>query len=106
MSYIYLILAIAFEVLGTFFIKRSDGFTKLLPSIILFVYYGLSSSALTLAAKKIDISIAYSVWTGSSIALVAVMGMFWLKEPISELKILSVSYILVGVFGLLLTQKS
>jgi small multidrug resistance pump len=106
MSYVFLILAIAFEVLGTFFIKQSHGLTKLLPSAIVFFYYGLSSSSLTLAAKKIDISIAYSTWTGSSIALVALMGIFWLKEPISDLKVFSISSILFGVIGLLLTQKT
>ncbi len=106
MTYIFLALAIVFEVLGTFFIKQSQGFTRLVPSLIMFVYYGLSFSSLTLAAKKMDVSVAYPVWTGSAIALVAVMGMVYFKEPSSELKVISITLISFGVIGLALGHKA
>jgi len=106
MTYLFLALAIVFEVLGTFFIKQSQGFTRLVPSLIMFVYYGLSFSSLTLAAKKMDVSVAYPVWTGSAIALVAVMGMVYFKEPSSELKVISITLISFGVIGLALGHKA
>ncbi len=100
MSWLYLALAIVFEVTGTINMKLSEGFTKLMPSVLMGVFYVLSIVALTLALKKIDVSIAYAVWAGIGTALIAVAGAFLFKEPFTVLKIVSLAFIIAGVVGL------
>lgn len=99
-SWIYLIGAIVLEVAGTTSMKLSFGFTKLLPSILLFVFYGLSFVAFTFALKGIDVSIAYAVWAGIGTALIAVIGMTHFKETVSAMKLCSIALIIIGVVGL------
>lgn len=96
MSWFYLILAIILEVFGTTSMKLSQGFTKTLPSIVMFIFYILSLISLTLALKKVDVSVAYAVWSG----LVALIGIFYFKEPTTTIKILSIGLIITGVVGL------
>src|SRR5262245_12123118 len=100
MSWFYLVLAIVLEVSGTTSMKLSQGFTKMLPSALMFLLYGLSVCALTLALKRIDVSMAYAVWSGLGTALIATVGVLWLKEPLNTLKIVSLTLIIIGVIGL------
>ena len=100
MSWLYLVWAIVLEVSGTTSMKLSQGFTKLLPSVLTFVFYGLSLSALTLALKNIDVSVAYAVWSGLGTAMIASIGVLWLKEPLTTLKVVSLTLIIIGVIGL------
>lgn len=105
MSWIYLLLAIICEVSGTTCMKLSKGFTKMLPSILIFIMYGFSLILLTKAIKKIDISVAYAIWSGLGTALIAAIGILWFKEPIGIIKIISLVLIIVGVIGLRLSTK-
>ncbi len=105
MSYIYLALAIYFEVLGTLCIKDSNGFTHLKSSFFLFLYYGLSFICVTLAANKMDVSLTYPIWTGSAIAIVSTLGIMYFNEPNNIFKILSLALILLGLMGLTLSPK-
>lgn len=100
MTWLYLALAILFEVSGTTCMKLSEGFTKTVPSILLFVFYTLSFSMLTLALKKIDVSLAYAVWSGVGTALIATIGVLWFKEPATAIKLISLGLIIIGVVGL------
>jgi small multidrug resistance pump len=92
--------AIVLEVSGTVSMKLSDGFTKLAPSILIFVFYAASFALLTLALKKIDVSVAYAVWAGIGTALIAFVGIVYFKEPLSVLKVFSIFLIIAGVIGL------
>lgn len=100
MSWLYLIFAIVLEVLGTTSMKLSEGFTKTLPSIVMFVFYLLSLILLTLALKKVDVSVAYAVWSGLGTALIALIGIFYFKEPSTTIKLISIGLIITGVIGL------
>jgi small multidrug resistance pump len=100
MSWLYLVLAIVLEVSGTTSMKLSEGFTKIFPSVLMFLFYGLSLSVLTLALKTIDVSVAYAVWSGVGTALIASVGVLWLKEPLNTLKVISLLLIIIGVIGL------
>lgn len=100
MSWFYLFLGICAEIIGTTSMKLSEGFTKLFPSIAIFVFYGLSLSLVTLSLKNIDISIAYAIWSGVGTATIDMVGLFFFKEHISILKICSIILIVVGVIGL------
>lgn len=106
MHWVYLILAIFFEVLGTTCMKLSQGFTRTLPSVLIFVFYGACFSVLTLALKKIDVSLAYAVWSGVGTALIATIGILWFKEPLSLWKVVSLALIIAGVIGLHLSASS
>lgn len=100
MSWILLLLGILSEVLGTTSMKMSEGFTRPIPSIFIFIFYGLSLTLVTLALKQIDVSIAYSIWSGLGTAIIATIALIYFKEPISLVKILSILMIIGGVIGL------
>ena len=80
--------------------KLSQGFTRLVPSVLLFVFYGLAFAAVTLAVKRIEISTAYAVWSGLGTALIAVVGILWFKESFGIVKAASLVLIIVGLLGL------
>jgi small multidrug resistance pump len=71
MAYVYLLFAILLEVCGTTSMKLSQGFTRLLPSVLIFVFYGLSFILLTMVLKRIEVSIAYAIWPGLGTAIIA-----------------------------------
>ncbi len=96
----YLAGAIALEVAGTTSMKLSAGFTKVLPSVLIFVFYGASFVALTFALKKIDVSVVYAVWSGVGTALIAVIGIAYFRESATIIKLASIGLIIVGVVGL------
>lgn len=99
-SWLYLLLAITLEVTGTIFLKLSDGFTKVLPSVAMLFFYALGLTVLAMALKKIDIGVAYAVWSGLGTALIATIGIFWFQEPFTIIKIISIGLIILGVIGL------
>lgn len=100
LQWLYLALAILLEVTGTTSMKLSHGFTRLAPSVLIFVFYGASFVALTFALKKIDVSIAYAVWSGIGTAAIAVIGIAYFREPATVVKLLSILLIIIGVVGL------
>jgi len=100
MSWIYLTLAIIFEVAGTTCMKLSEGFTRIFPSIAMFILYGLSFTMMPLVLKKIEVSIAYAIWAGLGTALIAAVGILWFKESATLLKVVSIIFIIIGVVGL------
>lgn len=99
-SWLFLVSAIVFEVCGTFCMKISYGFTRIMPSILMFFFYILCLISLTFALKKFDVSVAYAVWSGMGTALVAVIGILYFKEPLTTLKAFYTVLIIVGVVGL------
>ncbi len=92
--------AIAFEVVGTTCMKLSHGFTNLLPSVMMFVFYGLAFSCNTFATKTLDLSVTYAVWSGVGTVATAFIGIYFFKEPGTTLKLVSITLILIGVMGL------
>ena len=105
-AWLYLIAAILTEVVGTTSMKLSEGFTHLIPSVAIFVFYGLSFVFLTLALKKIDLSVTYAVWAGLGTASVAVIGIVYFNESINALKVGSLALIVIGVVGLHLSSNT
>ncbi len=101
--WLYLTLAIACEVLGTTFLKLSDGFTKLVPSILVGIFYILTFPFFSLALKKMSVSVAYTVWSAVGTACVALIGYFFFKEQMSAVKIIAITMIVAGIVMLNLT---
>ena len=100
MHWIYLTLAIVFEVTGTTCMKLSDGFSRLVPSVLMGVCYVVSFILLTFVLKRVDVSVAYAIWGGVGTALIATIGVLWFREPITLLKLCGLLAIIGGVVAL------
>ena len=105
MHWVLLTAAIVLEVAGTINMKFSDGFSRTLPSVLIFVFYGLSFTAFTFALKKLDLSLSYAIWAGAGTALIAAIGVIWFKEPVTALKVGSVVLIVIGIVGLNMSMR-
>lgn len=99
-NWVYLIAAILFEVSGTTCMKLSQGFTRIVPSVLIFVFYGLSFTFLTLSLKRLEVSVAYSVWAGLGTILIATIGIIWFRESATLIKLISIALIIMGVIGI------
>lgn len=92
--------AILLEIAGTTSMKLSQGFSRPLPSVLLFVFYALSFALMTVAVKRIDMSVSYAIWSGVGTALIALIGVGWFRESLTTVQIASMVLIIVGVIGL------
>ena len=99
-TWLLLLGAIVLEVAGTTSMKLSDGFTKPVPSVLIFVFYAISFSLLTFTLKHINVSIAYAVWAGMGTALIAAIGIVYFAEPMTGFKLICCGLIILGVAGL------
>jgi len=97
MAWIYLGIAILSEVLGTSFLKESDGFSKLWPTVISLTGYALALLMLSLAVREINLGIAYAIWAGTGTALIVLIGWLVLGQKIDVAAIVGVSMIVGGV---------
>lgn len=98
-------IAILFGVLGMIALKLSHGLQKLKPTLFLCLFYTISFIALTLAIKHIELSVVYTVWSGVGTLLVTTIGIIYLKESVSLRKIIFLSFIIVGVIGIHLSDS-
>ncbi|MFC4410534.1 DMT family transporter [Chungangia koreensis] len=100
MEWLILIAAGLFEVVFVITMKLSDGFKKHLYTILTIVSAALSLGLLSLALKVIPVGTGYAVWTGIGAAGSVLVGMLLFKEKKSILKIMFLSFIIIGVVGL------
>ena len=100
MKWLILLAGIIFEVLGTISMKYAEGFTKVIPSILVFVFYGISLAALVFVLEKMEVGNAYAIWASAGTALIAIIGIVFFKESVSPAKIMSISLIILGNIGL------
>ncbi|MBN8261424.1 multidrug efflux SMR transporter [uncultured Stenotrophomonas sp.] len=105
-GWLFLAIAIVSEVVGTSGLKASNGFSKLGPSLVSIVAYGASFYFLSLALRSVPISMAYAVWAGLGIALIAVVGWVAFGQKIDGWGALGISLILAGVLVMNLLSKS
>jgi small multidrug resistance pump len=104
-SAFYLAAAILLEICGTTSLKLSDGFTRFAPSAAVVLFYAASFVLLGLALRRIELSIAYAVWSGVGTALVAAIGILWFGESAAAAKLLCLGLIILGVAGLHLADS-
>jgi len=100
MHWLYLSAAILCEVAGVMAMKFSAGYTKLIPSILVFVFYAIAFTLVAFAIKKIEISVAYTIWAGVGTALIALIGIFYFGEELNALKLVSIGLVILGIVGL------
>jgi len=95
--WIYLIIAILTEVVGTTMMKVSQGLTRLIPAVLMFVMYAISFVFMALALKKLEVSTAYAIWSGLGTAVIAAIGILWFQESFSIPKLVGTALIIGGV---------
>ena len=100
MSWLLLVVSIVLEVLGTVSMKLSEGFSRPLYSALVAVFYALSLAGLTLVLKRIEVSVAYAVWSGLGTALIAMVGVSVFGEALTVVKVVALVLIVVGVMML------
>ena len=100
MPYLLLAFAIGSEICATVSLKYSEGFSRLIPSLVVVVGYGLSFVFLAQALKHIPVSTAYAIWSGAGTAVVAAIGFAFLGEGVNALKLAGIALIIAGVVAL------
>lgn len=96
----YLAIAIVSEVAATSALKASEGLSKLWPSVVVIVGYGISFYFLSLTLKSVPIGIAYAIWSGAGIAMLAFIGWFFFGQKLDLPAFLGLALIVAGVIVL------
>jgi len=104
----WLILGVAIisEVIATSALKASEGFTRLLPSALVIVGYGLSFYCLSLVLRTLPVGIVYAIWAGVGVALVALVGWLVYGQSLDLAAILGLTLIVAGVIVLNVFSKT
>ncbi len=97
MAWIVLIFAGIFEIVWAYFMKLSDGFTKLTPSILTIFFMVLSFGLLAYAMRSLPLGAAYTIWTGIGAVGSFLVGIFVLGEPASAMRMLAAVLIISGL---------
>ncbi|GAB1362114.1 SMR family transporter [Rhodobacter sp.] len=106
MAHVFLFLAILAEVMATSALKASEGFTKLAPSILVVAGYALAFWLLSLTLKTIPVGIAYAVWAGTGIVLMAIVGWVVFGQKLDLWGGIGMAMIVGGVLVVNLLSKS
>ncbi|WP_203323197.1 DMT family transporter [Pseudoxanthomonas beigongshangi] len=96
-GYLYLAIAIVAEVVATSALKSAAGFTRLGPSLIVAIGYGIAFYCLSLVMKTVPIGVAYAIWSGAGIVLIALIGWLVLKQSLDLPAVLGMGLIVAGV---------
>ncbi|RZJ05094.1 MAG: multidrug efflux SMR transporter [Brevundimonas sp.] len=97
MAWIYLLIAGLFEIVWAYFMKQSDGFTRLWPSVATLGFMAISFALLSLAMKSLPMGTAYVMWTGIGAVGAFVVGVVFLQEHLSPLRVLAALLVLAGL---------
>ncbi len=104
--YIYLLIAIMFEVAGTSMLQASQQFTRPLPSLGVVVGYAGAFYFMSLTLKFMPVGIVYALWSGLGIVLITAVGFVWFKQHIDTAAILGISLIIAGIVVIQLFSKT
>ncbi len=96
-GYLYLAVAIVAEVIATSALKHSEGFTRPGPSLVVAAGYGIAFYCLSLVMKTVPIGVAYAIWSGAGIVLIALIGWLVLKQSLDLPAVLGMGLIVAGV---------
>jgi quaternary ammonium compound-resistance protein SugE len=100
MAWVYLFIAGLFEIGWAIGLKYSEGYTKLVPTVLTLAGMGASVYTLGLALKEIPLGTGYAVWTGIGTLGTAILGIILFNEPATLLRLLCIGLIVAGILGL------
>jgi quaternary ammonium compound-resistance protein SugE len=106
MAWWYLFIAGVFEVAWAVGLKYTDGFTRLMPTIITVLCLIASMALLALAVRALPLGTAYAVWTGIGTIGTVIIGIMLFHEPVNAVRVICIILILAGIAGLKLTAKA
>ena len=100
MPYVFLLMAIAFEVVATSLLKLSDGFTRFWPTVGSLAGYAVAFVLLAVVVRHVPVGVAYAVWAGLGTAAIAAVGVVFLHESITFAKVAGIVLVIGGVVTL------
>ncbi|WP_114771081.1 DMT family transporter [Microvirga subterranea] len=106
MNYAYLLAAILCEVIATSALKAAEGFTRLGPSLVVVIGYGLAFYCLSLTLRTIPVGIAYALWSGIGIVLIALAGWILYRQPLDMPAVIGMALIVAGVLVINLFSRT
>jgi len=102
----YLTMAIVAEVIATTMLKASEGFTRLWPSLVVVVGYGVAFWGLSMVVKTMPLGIVYTIWSGMGIVLVSIAAVFVYQQKLDWPAVLGMGLIIAGVLVINLLSKT
>ena len=106
MVYLCLGLAIVAEVCATSALKASESFTRLWPSVVVVVGYGIAFALLSVTLRTIPVGIAYAIWSGLGIVLISAVGWIWFGQSLDVPAVVGLGLIIAGVLVVNLFSRS
>lgn len=97
MPYLYLAIAISSEIIGTSFLKTSEGFTKLTPTLLTILSFSACFYFLSLSIRTIPLNIAYATWSGIGLVIVSMISIFIFKESTNLVSVIGIILIVIDV---------
>ncbi|MDI9245790.1 multidrug efflux SMR transporter [Marinobacter sp. CHS3-4] len=95
--WLFLAVAIIAEVVGTSFLKQADGFTRFWPSVTVVASYVIAFYFLSLTLKTLPVGLAYAVWAGAGVALIALVGLIFFGQVLDWPALVGIALIVSGV---------
>ncbi|QIG54728.1 multidrug efflux SMR transporter [Altererythrobacter sp. BO-6] len=96
-GWIYLSIAILFEVAATSALKASDGMSRLTPTILALVGYGIAFFCLARAMREVPLGVAYAVWSGVGIVALVVIDYLFYSKGFDIRETIGIAMVLAGV---------
>ena len=96
-TYIYLLTAVVFETIGTSALQASEQFTRPRPLLITLVCYAATFYFLSHALRGMPVGVAYAIWSGLGIILIALIGLVWFGQKLDTAALVGLGLIVAGV---------
>jgi small multidrug resistance pump len=106
LNYVYLVVAVVFEVIATTALKQTHGFTRLLPSLVSIGGYALAFYFLSLPLRSLPVGVVYALWCGAGIVLITVIGWVWFRQALDVPALVGMALIMAGVIVINLYSKT
>jgi small multidrug resistance pump len=106
MNWLYLCVAIVLEVVATSALKASDGFTRLLPSVVVVVGYAAAFYTLSITLRTMPVGVVYAIWSGVGVVLITLVGWLLLGQKLDGPALLGIALISAGVIVLNFFSKA
>ncbi|MBN9598719.1 MAG: multidrug efflux SMR transporter [Afipia sp.] len=106
MAYLYLVLAVGFEVIGTAALQASEQFTKPKPLVLTAIGYAAAFYFLSLVLRTMPVGIAYAIWSGFGVILITLVGLVWFGQRLDLPAVIGLALIVAGVAVINLFSKA
>jgi len=106
LNYVYLVIAVVFEVIATTALKQTEGFTRLVPSLVSIGGYALAFYFLSLPLRTMPVGVVYAIWCGAGIIFITAIGWVWLRQALDLAALAGMALIMAGVIVINLYSKT